>query len=224
MTDSSRTVTVERKVLARNDEIAESNRNWLKQRGIASINVISSPGAGKTTLLEKTLEALAGEIKCAVIVGDMQTDNDAKRLAGKGAPVRQIETVNSCHLSAAQIEPLLPEIADNVSLLIIENVGNLICPAAYDLGEGCKISLLSVTEGEDKPEKYPVIFSRSKAALITKIDLLPHLQWDRERCLKSLASAAPKTEIIEVSARTGQGFEQWLDFLRGLVAETVNHG
>ena len=152
-----------------------------------------------------------------MIVGDLQTDNDAKRLAGKGAPVRQIETVSSCHLDAKRIGAVLREVVEpETELLIIENIGNLICPAAFDLGEDHKIALLSVTEGEDKPEKYPVIFSMAEAVVITKIDLAPHLEWDHERCLSIIRGIAPHAQIFEVSARTGQGLQEWVEWLMRL--------
>lgn len=209
-----RTVKVEKKVLSSNDRQAEKNRLWLEERGIRCYNLISSPGAGKTTLLEKTLEALAGRLKCAVIVGDLQTDNDAKRLSGKGAQVRQIETISACHLDAFQINRAIPEVVQpDTQLLFIENVGNLVCPAAYDLGEDGKIVLLSVPEGEDKPEKYPVVFSIAKAVVITKTDLSPHIAWNHERCISSIRAVAPSARLLELSARTGEGFEAWIDFL-----------
>jgi len=148
--EEPRKVIVEQKVLAKNAQGAEENRTWLRSRGIVSINLISSPGTGKTTLLERTLEGLNGKRPCAVIVGDLQTDNDARRLEGKGAPVKQIETVSSCHLDARRIHEVLPSVVQEATrLLLIENVGNLVCPAAFDLGEDYKIALLSVTEGED---------------------------------------------------------------------------
>ena len=217
MNSGKREVIVEQKVLAKNALGAEENRAWLRERGVVSVNLISSPGSGKTTLLERTLEALHGRLRCGVIVGDLQTDNDARRLMGKGAAIRQIETVSSCHLDAKRIHEVLPAVVEEgTRLLIIENVGNLICPAAFDLGEDYKIALLSVTEGEDKPEKYPVIFSMAHAVVITKIDLCPHLDWDRERCLSVLGKVAPAARIFEVSAKSGAGMTAWLAYLMEL--------
>lgn len=212
-----RQVALETRVLARNDEEAAKNRRWLAERGVTAINLISSPGSGKTTLLQKTLEGLAGRLSCAVIAGDQQTDNDARRLEGRGAPVRQIQTVSSCHLSAEQVGRVLPEVADGgVQLLVIENVGNLVCPAAFDLGESHKIALLSVTEGEDKPLKYPVLFHDAPVIVITKTDLLPHLDWDRNAALAAIEKIRPGARVIELSARTGEGLEQWLEYLESL--------
>lgn len=182
---------------------------------MTAVNIISSPGSGKTALLERTLETLRGKVSCAVIVGDQQTDNDARRLTGRGAPVRQIETRSSCHLNAEQIERFLPTVAgDGATLLFVENVGNLVCPAAFDLGEACKIALLSVTEGEDKPLKYPVLFHDAPLVVITKIDLVPHLDWDRARCHAAIRAVRPDARIVEVSAKTGEGMEAWLAALQ----------
>ena len=212
-----RSVQVGEKVLKRNDEVASENRRYLQERGIKSLNMISSPGSGKTLLLERTLEMLRGEIACAVIVGDQQTDNDARRLAGRGAPVQQIETGNTCHLDAQRVAPCLAKvISADTRLLFIENVGNLICPGSFDLGEDQKVVLLSVTEGEDKPAKYPAIFSRAAAVVITKIDLVPHLDWDRGRCLRYLEKVAPGAAIFELSAKSGEGMPAWIQYLKHL--------
>ena len=211
---SKRTVKVGKKVLDKNDMIAQSNRDWLHGKGVFSINLISSPGSGKTMLLEKTLERMQGRVACAVIVGDQQTDNDAKRLSGKGAEVRQIETGHTCHLDAERVKAVLSDVVgDNTRLLFIENVGNLICPGAFDLGEDRKVVLLSVTEGEDKPVKYPVIFSRVEAVIVTKTDLAPYVEWKREECLANIKKVAPGAPIFEVSAKTGEGMDKWLDYL-----------
>lgn len=211
----SKIIEIERKVLEKNDELADRNRQWLAERGIISFNIISSPGSGKTLLLEKTLSALNGKISCAVIVGDQQTDNDARRLQGKGAKIRQIETYSSCHLNADQIFKVLPEVADNkTKILFIENVGNLICPAAFDLGENIKIALLSVTEGEDKPLKYPVLFSEAEIVIITKIDLVPYLDCELDNYRENIRLINPKARIIELSAKTGDGMAEWLEYLK----------
>jgi len=213
----NRTVSIEKKILSRNDEIADRNRTWLAEHHAIAINIISSPGSGKTFLLERTLERLNGHIQCAVITGDQQTDNDARRLAGKGAQVRQIETFSACHLDAERISHLLPEIVTaGVKLLFIENVGNLVCPAAFDLGENFKIALLSVTEGEDKPIKYPTLFSMAPVTVLTKTDLIPHLDWNLEKCRGYLRQINPDAKILELSARTGQGMDAWIGYLEKL--------
>lgn len=212
-----KTVTLERKVLAENDAQAEANRKWLSKHGVTAINLISSPGSGKTLLLERTLELLRGRVSCAVITGDQCTDNDARRLMGKGAPVRQIETVNSCHLDAVRVGELLPEVAgDGVKLLFIENIGNLVCPAAFDLGEHFKVALLSTTEGEDKPVKYPTLFSMAPVVVLTKMDLVPHLDWNLSRCREYLRQIHPGVFIFELSARTGSGMDAWIEYLEKL--------
>lgn len=213
-----RTITVEEKVLSQNDREAEKNRKWLKERGVIAMNIISSPGSGKTYLLERTLDRLNGVLKCAVITGDVLTDNDAKRLEGRGAKVCQIETHGACHLDASQIARVLPEVIEkDTKILFIENIGNLVCPSAFNLGEEFKIALLSVTEGEDKPVKYPELFTRAQTAVITKTDLIPHLDWNLSKCKKYIHQVNPRIHIFELSAKTGDGMEQWLDYLRKLV-------
>ncbi|MCD6588001.1 MAG: hydrogenase nickel incorporation protein HypB [Candidatus Fermentibacteraceae bacterium] len=214
---ATREIVLESRVLARNDQFAEKNRAFLKQQGCVAVNFISSPGSGKTYLLEKTLEGLRGRVKCAVIAGDQQTDNDALRLREKGAPVVQIETGSSCHLNAEQIGETLEQVLEeDTELLFIENVGNLVCPAAFDLGENIKIALLSVTEGEDKPLKYPVIFHDAAASVVTKTDLIEHLDVDMGRYRDSLNKIQPGGRIFELSALTGTGMDAWLDYLEGL--------
>ena len=214
----SRTVILEKNVLARNEEFAVKNREWLKERGIVTVNIISSPGSGKTTLLEKTLDAMKGKIHCSVIVGDQSTDNDAKRLQGRCDSVYQIETHASCHLNAEQISEVLPKVInDKTQVLFIENVGNLICPATFELGEDFKVVLLSSTEGEDKPVKYPVIFSDASVAIITKTDLIPHLDWDIKKCRKHIREINPGMFIFELSAKTGDGMDTWLDYLKKMI-------
>lgn len=215
----SRTLVLEKNILARNEEFATKNKEWLKERGVVTINIISSPGSGKTTLLEKTLDALKGKVNCSVIVGDQSTDNDAKRLQGRCDSVYQIETHASCHLNAEQISEVLPKVvSDKTQLLFIENIGNLICPAAFALGEDFKVVLLSSTEGEDKPVKYPVIFSDSTVAIITKTDLIPHLDWDIKKCRKHIREINPGMFIFELSAKTGNGMDPWLEYLKKLLA------
>jgi hydrogenase nickel incorporation protein HypB len=213
-------VTLEAKVLKENARQAAENRELLSARRVHTVNLISSPGAGKTTLLVETLRALRGELRCAVIEGDQQTANDALRIAETGVPVVQINTVSSCHLNAAQVRRAfdLLDSPGGIDLLFIENVGNLICPTAYDLGEDEKVVLLSVTEGEDKPAKYPSAFSRARAMLVTKTDLLPHLRFDLELCRRSALRVNPALRIIETSAYDGAGIEGWLAYLREAVA------
>ncbi len=216
--EAGRVIQLERRILSHNDEAAQGNREWLHARGVVTVNLISSPGSGKTYLLEKTLLALRDELPCAVITGDQKTDNDARRLMDKGAPVTQIETNSACHLDAQRIREVLPTaLTQDTRLLFIENVGNLVCPSAFDLGEDFKIALLSVTEGEDKPVKYPSLFSQAPVVVLTKTDLIPHLDWDLARCRENLRTVRPGGFIFELSARTGAGMPAWLDYLRSLV-------
>jgi hydrogenase nickel incorporation protein HypB len=211
-------LTLEQRILSRNDEFAAHNRAWLAECGVCALNLISAPGSGKTRLLERTLDRLCGRIPCAVITGDLQTDRDAKRLEGRGAIVRQIETVSACHLNAQQVGDLLPEVtADGARLLFIENVGNMVCPAAFDLGESFKVALLSTTEGEDKPLKYPALFSQAPVVLLTKVDLLPHLEWDIARCRDYIRRIHPGVFLFELSAKSGQGMDAWIAYLESLV-------
>lgn len=212
----SRHIALGRAVLADNDARAADNRRWLAARGVRMVDMISSPGSGKTALLEATLDALAARLRVAVIVGDPETDNDARRLRGHGAEVRQVETAGACHLDAAHVSRHLPELAGGgLDLLIVENVGNLVCPAAFDLGQGSRVALLSVTEGEDKPLKYPALFHRADAVVITKCDLIPHLRWDRAACLANLRRVRPDVRVIEVSAWSGLGLAEWTTYLAG---------
>jgi len=213
-------VEIRSSALADNHQRAAQNRRWLEARKIVALNFISSPGAGKTTLLESTLDRLRGRTRCAVIAGDVQTDRDAHRLSGRGAPVRQIETLGACHLDAERVGKILPAVAKKgVRLLFIENVGNLVCPVAYDLGEDMKIAILSVVEGEDKPLKYPALFSAASVAVITKIDLIQAAGWNRTQCLKNIRKVQPRMRIFEVSARTGQGMDEWIRFLTELAGQ-----
>ena len=217
----SRTIRVESNVLAHNDQLAEKNHHWLRERGVITVNLISSPGSGKTALLEKTLEGLKHRIPCAVIVGDLQTDRDAQRLKGKGAPVLQIETINACHLDANHIHQVLPEVvSEDIKLLFIENVGNLVCPAAFDLGESETITLLSVTEGEDKPLKYTVLFRKTTTVIITKTDLMPYLSWDWQQCLDNIRKIRPDCRILALSALTGEGMADWFHYLEQLAGHS----
>ncbi|MDH5638037.1 MAG: hydrogenase nickel incorporation protein HypB [Nitrospinota bacterium] len=207
-------IDVKKDVLSKNDEIAAGIRGKLKDKGILALNFISSPGSGKTTLLVKTIEDLKSRIPIAVIEGDQQTDNDAKRIAATGVPVIQINTQSSCHLDAAMVEGALEKLGFvGPGLLFIENVGNLVCPASYDLGEEMKVALVSVTEGEDKPVKYPKAFRSSSAMVITKTDLLPHLDLDMARLLDYSTKVNPALKVFHLSAKSGDGLDDWYGFL-----------
>jgi len=212
--NQSRTISIKQDLDIKNKKIAEKNRAFFKKNNIFVLNLLSSPGSGKTTLLEKTLSDLRNKINFAVIEGDLQTDNDKKRIAKYNIPVRQINTISSCHLDAQMIQKELLEFnIKNLQVLIIENVGNLVCPATFDLGESMKISLLSVTEGDDKPIKYPILFRETKLALITKTDLLPYVDFDVKQCHKYLRQVNPDIEIIELSSKTSEGMELWYNWL-----------
>jgi hydrogenase nickel incorporation protein HypB len=215
-----RIIQLERDLLGRNQELAEENRRYLRELGVPTFNLVSSPGSGKTTLLARTIQDLKDRYVLAVIEGDQQTSRDAERIAAAGAPAIQINTGKGCHLDAqmvAQAMPKLPLAAGR--LLFIENVGNLVCPAEFDLGETRRIVILSVTEGEDKPLKYPHIFASSDLMLLTKIDLLPYLSFDVAQCLLYARRINPALESISVSASTGEGLEQWYDWLAGQTSE-----
>jgi hydrogenase nickel incorporation protein HypB len=204
-------IAVARKVLTENDSIAARLRSALEATGTLAVNLISSPGSGKTLLLERTLELLPEGIRAAVLTGDIQTDNDARRLGRYGYPVRQITTAGACHLDARMVEKHWFE--EPLDLLFIENVGNLVCPTSYDLGEDAKIVVLSVTEGEDKPLKYPGIFRKAELMILNKVDLLPYVPFDRELALANARRINPDIEIIETSCTEGAGLETWLGWL-----------
>ncbi|MHB1937347.1 MAG: hydrogenase nickel incorporation protein HypB [Acidobacteriaceae bacterium] len=207
-------VPVEKKVLNENQRIAEELRQRYARSGTLCLNIISSPGSGKTTLLEKTLAGFSRQDKVAVLTGDLQTENDARRLARYGFPVQQIVTGTVCHLDGRMIERALgPWTSTEIELLLIENVGNLVCPSSYDLGEEAKIVVLSVTEGEDKPLKYPSIFSKAALMIVTKIDLLPYVPFNLEQAKANARQVHPGIEIIELSCQTGQGMEEWQNWL-----------
>jgi hydrogenase nickel incorporation protein HypB len=206
--------TVEKKVLSENDRLAAELRQRYRDQNILCVNFISSPGSGKTALLEKTLASFQPGRPVAVLTGDLQTDNDARRLAKFGFPVRQIVTGGTCHLDARMVDRHLSELGfHGPGLLLVENVGNLVCPSSYDLGEAAKIVLLSVTEGEDKPLKYPGIFRRSSLMILTKIDLLPHVDFQPELAFENAHKIHPEMETIALSSRTGESFEKWLHWL-----------
>lgn len=208
-------VTIERKVLQKNDEVARRNRALFFSHGTFVINLVSSPGSGKTSILERTLEQLKGELKVAVIEGDVQTDLDARRIANLGAPVVQIVTNGSCHLEAKLVEDALSSLdLAQMQLLIIENVGNLVCPANYDLGEAVKVVVASTTEGDDKPLKYPAMFRNAAVLLINKTDLLPYVDCNLEQLRKNALSINPGLTIFETSCVTREGLEGWCAWLR----------
>ncbi|MEW8979633.1 MAG: hydrogenase nickel incorporation protein HypB [Symbiobacterium sp.] len=212
-------VEVEQKVLSANDRLAAALRERWQERGVFCLNLISSPGSGKTTLLERTMERLAGRVRAAVLVGDLQTENDARRLSQYGFPVRQIVTGGTCHLEARMIEQHLPAVdRPDLELLIIENVGNLVCPSSYDLGEDAKVVLLSTVEGDDKPLKYPGIFRRARAAVFTKVDLLGLTDFDIERAEEHARTINPEILTFRLSNRTGEGLDRWVAWLEGEIA------
>lgn len=207
-------IPLEKKVLSENDRLAARLRGRFEENGILCVNLISSPGSGKTSLLERTLERLPKAARVAVLTGDIQTDNDARRLARFGYPAKQITTAGACHLDARMVERAIGEWPlDHLDLLIIENVGNLVCPSSYDLGEAAKIVMLSVTEGEDKPLKYPSIFAKSELLILNKIDLLPYVPFDIAKAREFARQTHPGMEILEVSCTTSQGLEQWVQWL-----------
>ncbi len=209
-------IPVEKKVLNENQIVAEKLRELYKQHGIFCFNIISSPGSGKTSLLERTLERLPNDTRVAVLTGDLQTENDAKRLARFGFPVKQIITGGTCHLDARMVEKHLADWdLARLDMLIVENVGNLVCPTSYDLGEAFKIVLLSVTEGEDKPLKYPSIFFKSQLMVLNKIDLLPYVPFDADKAKENARKVHPGMEIIDVSCTTGEGLDGWMQWLAG---------
>ena len=209
------TIALEQEILGKNQLIAERNRGWFAEHKILALNLVSSPGSGKTTLLEKTLNDLKSEFEISVIEGDQETIHDAERIRSTGCKAVQINTGTGCHLEADMLarglESLNP--APN-SLLFIENVGNLVCPAMFDLGERAKVAILSVTEGEDKPLKYPHMFKASELMLLNKIDLLPYLKFDVEKCIAYAKEVNPNIEVLQVSATTGEGMSEWYDRLR----------
>lgn len=208
-------IDVELDVLAANDTFAEDNRDWFAARRILALNMMSSPGSGKTSLLERTVRDLTTELTISVIGGDQATPNDAKRIAATGCRVIQINTGPGCHLDAAMISRALATLDPPVdSLLVIENVGNLVCPALFDLGEQRKVVLLSVTEGEDKPLKYPHMFHAADLVLLTKTDLLPYLDFDVGTCIDCVRQANAASEILPLSSKTGEGLDSWHQWLR----------
>lgn len=217
-------IDVHKKILDRNDRQARENRKHLDEHGLIMINLMSSPGAGKTTLLEKTIEALAGGVRIGVVEGDLETDLDAARIRSKGVPAIQITTGSACHLDAAMVHHALHDLPlHDLDLVFVENVGNLVCPASFDLGAHHNIVLLSVPEGEDKPAKYPVMFRKADTLLITKSDLLPYLPFREEEAAREARRVRPDVRIMRVSALTGEGLDEWIDFLRSRIARAGGH-
>lgn len=210
-------IPVVRNVLEANEKLADQVRARLDAGKILALNLISSPGAGKTTLLERTLADLSGEFRMAVIEGDLQTDNDARRVAATGAQAVQINTEGGCHLNSSMILQALDNLSlDGLDILFIENVGNLVCPVEFDCGEDAKIALLSVAEGDDKPEKYPLLFNLARAMLLNKIDLLPHVDFNVQRARNFATRLNHDLAVFEVSCRNGEGLDGWYDWLRAM--------
>jgi hydrogenase nickel incorporation protein HypB len=208
-------VTLEQQILAKNQQLAERNRGWLAGRGVLALNLVSAPGSGKTTLLERTLHDLRGELVIGVVEGDQATQIDADRIRATGCPVIQVNTGTGCHLEADMLARGLQHLDPPPgSVVLVENVGNLVCPALFDLGEEAKVVILSVTEGEDKPLKYPHMFRASELMLLNKIDLLPHLRFDLQRCIGYARAVNPSMRVLCLSAQTGEGMDAWYDFLR----------
>jgi hydrogenase nickel incorporation protein HypB len=225
MPSLTRMVEVRQKVLKQNDVVARSLRDRFREAGVFVVSLVSSPGAGKTTFLEEVLTRLNGKYRVAALVGDLATDNDAIRLARSGAPVRQIVTGTVCHLEAEMVKTALEGWQlDNLDILFIENVGNLVCPASYDLGEDLRAVLFSVTEGEDKPLKYPTIFNTADIAIISKIDLAAAVSFDRAHAHKCIQSVRPNMPVYELSARTGEKVQAWIEFLDRRKADACKTG
>lgn len=219
----SKIIPVIRNILEANDRLATQLRKIYADHRLLVLNLMSSPGAGKTSLLERTLTDLRETLRMAVIEGDLQTNNDAIRVAATGAAVVQINTDGGCHLDSSMIFEALKQMElTELDVLFIENVGNLVCPAEFDLGEAAKVALLSVTEGDDKPEKYPLMFAQSKALLLNKIDLLPYVDFSLEKAARFARALNPEILIFPVSCRTGEGLEPWHDWLRTEVRKQKN--
>lgn len=214
-TEERKTVDLHVPLLAKNDQLAAGNRANFRARKILALNLVSSPGSGKTTLLARTLDEFGLATKCAVVVGDLETDNDARRLARPHAPVAQITTGTACHLDAGMVAKSVDSLdLTGVRVLFIENVGNLVCPAEFDLGEELRVVLLSTTEGEEKPLKYPPIFKTAHVVLLTKIDVADALGFDRALAVENIRRIAPQAKLIQLSARSGEGLADWYQLLR----------
>ena len=212
-------VRIEQDILGKNNQYAAANRSWFQAHGILALNLVSSPGSGKTSLLTRSIQDLKDQYPLAVIEGDQQTSHDADRIRATGVPALQINTGKGCHLDAHMVGHAIESLAlAPRSLLFIENVGNLVCPAAFDLGEAHKVAILSVTEGEDKPLKYPDMFHAADLLLLNKIDLLPYLDFDVEQCIGYARRVNPDIQVLQVSARSGEGLEAWYAWLRERIA------
>jgi hydrogenase nickel incorporation protein HypB len=217
----AKVITIEQRILKRNTEVAAENRRLFDGSGVFVVSLASSPGSGKTSLLEKALAQLKGEIAVAVIEGDVQTDNDARRIEALGVPVVQIVTNGTCHLDAQMVQGALQHVEfGKLEVLFIENVGNLVCPASYDLGEHLRVVLSSTTEGEDKPLKYPAMFRRSDALVLNKVDLLPYLQYDLNEARNMALRVNPTLEIFETSCTTGAGIGDFCRWIVNRMGET----
>ena len=213
--EDKKTIEVITKILNENDKQAESNRKHFDQYGIFAINLMSSPGAGKTSLLEKTIELLSDELKIGVIEGDLETNKDAERIKAKGAPAYQITTGQACHLDAFMVHEGIHHLPlEDLDIVFVENVGNLVCPASYDVGTHMNVVLLSVPEGDDKPAKYPVMFRNADLMLITKTDLLPYFDFSIEKAIEEARKLNPKIDIIQISTKTGEGLDKWLSYIK----------
>jgi hydrogenase nickel incorporation protein HypB len=220
----ARKIMVEQDVLAKNNAVSTANRDYFAHQQILALNLVSSPGSGKTSILERTVRDLSPELAISVIEGDQQTMRDAERIQATGAPAIQVNTGTGCHLDAEMISRALPQLNPAPhSVLFIENVGNLVCPALFDLGEAAKVAIISVTEGEDKPLKYPHMFRAATVCLINKIDLLPHLDFDLALCLSLARQVNPELIFFEVSAKSGAGLESWYQWLRQAFSNCHHH-
>ncbi len=218
-----RTVVIQKHLLAKNAQQAECNRREFARHGLGVINLLSAPGSGKTKLLERTLDEFGKRYRIGILVGDLQTENDAVRLEGRDHPVVAVTTGNVCHLEAEMVALACAELdLARLQLLVIENVGNLVCPASFDLGEDQRVVLLSTTEGEDKPLKYPKAFKTAQLVIINKIDLAEAVEFDRAAALQNIRSVAPQANIIQVSARTGAGMADWYRYLEQLLQSLAN--
>ncbi len=207
-------VKVVKKILEANDRIAAANRRMLAEAEIFAVNLMSAPGAGKTTLLARTIEAMKGSVRFGVIEGDIQGSHDAEVVSSLGVPVVQINTEGACHLDANMVNEIIPQLPlKEIDILVVENVGNLVCPAEFDIGEDAKVMVLSLTEGDDKPLKYPLMFQMSEALVVNKIDLLPHLDVSLEKIRGDAGALNPNLKIFEVSCKTGEGLDGWLRWL-----------
>jgi len=210
-------VSLNKKILDKNEKCAQLNKDFFSKNGIVCINVISSPGSGKTTTLSTTIKDLAGDIKIAVIEGDIKTDTDAEKIRATGAQAVQIETQGACHLSAQQVHNSLSKIdAAEMDIIFIENVGNLVCPSSFDLGEGKRVVILSVPEGDDKPIKYPGTFAQAHTILINKMDLIDYIDFDLQRVIDDIRKVNPEADIFQVSATARTGMNDWYDWLKSL--------